>query len=68
MIKVLYEGDIAKAMKGSEPGQTNGGAFIYEVQDVPAAVTLEQVIEAVRKVKGKPKHKDYEVKWADLAA
>jgi hypothetical protein len=68
LVKVLYEGEITKALKNAEPGITSGGANVYEVQDVPASVTLDDVIAAFRAVGGKPKHKDHEVKWADLVA
>ncbi len=68
MVKVAYEGLVTKALKNSEAGPTSGGSFIYEVEDVPAGITLDEVIEAVKKAGGKPKHKDHVVKWADLAA
>ena len=68
LVKVLYEGDIGKALKNAEAGLTSGGAVIYEIQGVPADVTFDQVVQAMQKVRGKPQHKDHEVKWADLVA
>jgi hypothetical protein len=69
MIKVAYEGLVTQASRLAEPGVTNGGASIYEVQGVPADLTVEDVIAAFRKLgKTPPEHKDHEVKWATLAA
>ena len=68
MIKVAYEGAVTKALKNAEAGLTSGGAVVYEVRDVPANLTVEDVVEAVRKVGGKPAHTDHEVRWADLVA
>ena len=68
MVKIAYEGGVIPALKNAEAGPTSGGAVIYEVQGVPAGVTLDEVIEAVKRVGGKPKHVDHEVEWADLIA
>lgn len=68
MIKVAYEGAVTKALKNAEAGLTSGGAVVYEVRDVPANLTVDDVVEAVKRVGGKPKHLDHEVKWADLVA
>ncbi|MCE1234968.1 MAG: hypothetical protein LWW93_01290 [Hyphomicrobiales bacterium] len=68
MVKVAYEGAVTKALKNAEAGLTNGGAIVYEIEGVPAGLTLDDVIEAVKKVGGKPKHVDHVVKWTDLAA
>lgn len=68
MVKVAYEGAVTKALKNAEAGLTSGGAVVYEVEGVPANLTLDDVIEAVKRVGGKPAHKDHVVKWADLAA
>ena len=68
MVKVAYEGAVTKALKNAEAGLTNGGAIVFEVEGVPSSVTLDEVIEAVKKAQGKPPHIDYVVKWADLAA
>ncbi|WP_237153169.1 hypothetical protein [Oryzibacter oryziterrae] len=68
MIKVAYEGLVTQASRLAEPGLTNGGASIYEVQGVPGELSIDDVIESFRKLgKTPPKHRDYEVKWADLA-
>ena len=69
LIKVAYEGLVTTAAKTADPGLTSGGATIYEVQDVPASVTIDEVIAAFKaRNRVPPKHKDFEVKWADLAA
>ncbi len=67
-VKVAYEGAVTKALKNAEAGLTNGGAIVYEVEGVPASLDLDDVIEAIKKVDGKPPHKDHVVKWADLAS
>jgi len=68
MVKVAYEGAVTKALKNAEAGLTSGGAVVYEVQGVPANLGIDDVVEAVKRVGGKPKHTDHEVKWADLVA
>lgn len=68
MVKIAYEGLVTKALKNSEAGPTSGGSFIYEVEGVPANLTVEDVIAAVKKVGGKPPHKDHVVQWIDIAA
>ncbi len=68
MIKVAGEGLIAKAHRSADPGPTSGYSTIYEVQNVPDSATVEDVIEAMKKVNGKPEHTDYEVDWASLSA
>lgn len=67
MVKVAYEGAVTKALKSAEAGLTSGGAVVYEVEGVPASMTLDDVIEAVKKAGGKPPHTDHVVKWADIA-
>ena len=68
MIKVAYEGLVTTAAKTADPGVTSGGATIYEVQDVPAHLAVDDVVAAFKKVgRTPPKHRDYEVKWADIA-
>jgi hypothetical protein len=67
MVKVAYEGAVTKALKSAEAGPTTGGVVVYEVRDVPANLTIDDVVDAVKRVGGKPKHTDHEVKWADLA-
>lgn len=67
LIKVAYEGLVTTAAKTADPGVTSGGATIYEVQEVPSSLTIEDVIGAFRKLgRTPPHHKDFEVKWADL--
>lgn len=68
MVKVAYEGAVAKALASAEAGLTSGGAVVYEIEGVPADVTLDAVIEAVKRAGGKPPHADHVVQWADIAA
>ena len=68
MIKVAYEGLVTTAAKTADPGVTSGGATIYEVQDVPAHLTIDEVVAAFRKLgRTPPRHKDHEVRWTDIA-
>lgn len=68
LIKVAYEGLVTTAARTADPGVTSGGAIIYEVQGVPAELTVEAVIEAFKALgRTPPPHVDYEVKWADIA-
>lgn len=68
MVKVAYEGEVTKALKTAEAGLTSGGAVVYEVEGVPSGLTLDDVIEAVKRAGGKPPHRDHVVRWADLTA
>lgn len=68
MVKVAYEGLVTKALKNSIEGPTSGGTVVYSVEGVPANLTLDDVIAAVKKVGGKPVHKDHIVQWSDLVA
>jgi hypothetical protein len=67
MIKVMYEGTVSKALKNAEAGPTTGGVEVFEVRDVPANLTADDVVEAIRRVGGKPPHRNHEVRWADLS-
>lgn len=67
MVKVAYEGAVTKALKSAEAGLTSGGAVVYEVEGVPGSVSLDDVVEAVRKAGGKPPHKDHVVAWTDIS-
>ena len=49
MIKVAGEGLVNKAHRNSDAGPTTGSSVIYEVVNVPADVTEDDVIEAVKK-------------------
>ncbi len=68
MVKVAYEGAVTKALQSAEAGLTSGGAVVYEVEDVPAAVSLDAVVDAVRRAGGKPPHRDHVVAWGDISA
>lgn len=67
-IKVMYEGTPAKASPNADPGLTSGGATIYEIMNVPANLSADDVLAAFIKNGKSPKHKDHEVQWADLAS
>jgi hypothetical protein len=67
-VKGPREGDVGTALMTGEAGLTSGGAVIYQIQGVSTDVMSDQVVPARQKVRGKPKHKDHEVKWADLVA
>lgn len=67
MVKVAYEGAVTKALKNAEAGPTSGGVVVYEVEGVPSGLSLDDVLEAVRRVGGKPPHVDHVVKWTDIA-
>ncbi|MDK9697548.1 MAG: hypothetical protein OEL76_14275 [Siculibacillus sp.] len=67
MVKVAYEGAVTRALKNAEAGLTSGGAVVYEIRGVPAEKTIDDVVDAVKRVGGAPKHTDHEVDWADIA-
>jgi hypothetical protein len=67
MVKVAYEGTVAKALKTAEAGETSGGEVVYEVEGVPASLSVDDVVAAVRRAGGKPPHRDHVVAWADIA-
>lgn len=68
MVKVAGEGLVNKAHRHSDPGPTTGSSIIYEVMNVPAGVSDDAVVEAVKKVWRAVPHNDaYEVDFAALA-
>jgi hypothetical protein len=67
MIKVAGEGLVNKAHRNSDAGPTSGSSVIYEVTNVPAHVTEDEVIEAIKKVfSSVPHNKAYEVDFTAL--
>lgn len=68
MLKGPRDGDVGTALMTAEAGLTSGGAVIYQIQGVSTDVTSDHVVPARQKVRGKPKHKDHGVKWAELVA
>jgi len=66
MIKVAGEGAISKAHRTADVGPTSGSSIVYEIQNVPDGVSLEDVIEAF---KGhNPAPNTYEIEYAALKA
>jgi hypothetical protein len=66
MIKVAGEGAITKAHRTADVGPTSGSSVVYEIQNVPEGVSLEDVIETFRSFK--PVEKTYEYDYAALKA
>ncbi len=65
MIKVAREGLVSKAHRTADVGPTSGDSIVYEIQNVPDGVSVDDVIAAFRKAK--PAEKPYEIDWATLA-
>lgn len=67
MIKVAGEGLIEKAHRLADPGPTSGSSVIYEVQNVPDDMKVEDVIAKMKEHKGMPPHNAaYEVDFTAL--
>ncbi len=66
MIKVAGEGLVSKAHRNADLGPTSGSSVVYEVQNVPAGVSDEDVVAAFKSFK--PAEKQYEIDWATLKA
>lgn len=64
MIKVAGEGLVSKAHRNADVGPTSGSSVVYEVQNIPAGVSDEEVITAFKGFK--PADKQYEIDWATL--
>lgn len=65
MIKVAREGLISKAVKTADVGPTSSDSIVYEIQNVPADRTLDDVIAAFRTYA--TKDGVYEIDWSELA-
>ncbi len=66
MNKVAGEGAITKAHRTADVGPTSGSSVVYEIQNVPEGVSLEDVIDAFQGFK--PDEKTYEYDYATLKA
>lgn len=64
MIKVAREGLISKAHRSADVGPTTGDSIVYEIQDVPDGVSVDDVIAVFKSYK--PAEKVYEISFADL--
>lgn len=64
MIKVAGEGLVSKAHRNADVGPTSGSSVVYEVQNVPAGVSDDEVIAAFKA--NKPTGTTYEIDWAAL--
>ena len=66
MIKKAGEGLISQAHRNADVGPTSGSSVVYEIQNVPSDVSVDDVIA---KFKGyKAVEKVYEIDWAALSA
>ena len=64
MIKVAGEGLVSKAHRNADVGPTTGSSIVYEVQNVPAGISDDEVIAAFKA--NKPTGSAYEIDWAAL--
>lgn len=65
MIKKAGEGLVSQAHRSADVGPTSGSSIVYEIQNVPEGVGVDDVIAAFRTYR--PADKVYEIDWADLA-
>ncbi|MBP2301422.1 hypothetical protein [Azospirillum picis] len=65
MIKKAGEGLVSKAHRSADVGPTSGSSVVYEIQNVPADVSEDDVIAAFKTYK--PVDKVYEIEWAELS-
>lgn len=66
MIKKAGEGLISQAHRNADVGPTSGSSVVYEIQNVPSGVSVDDVIAAFKTYK--PAEKVYEIDWATLSA
>ena len=66
MIKKAGEGLISQAHRNADVGPTSGSSVVYEILNVPAGVTVDDVIAAFKTFQ--PADKKYEYDYADLSA
>ena len=64
MIKKAGEGLITQAHRNADVGPTSGSSVVYEILNVPADVTVDDVIAAFKTFK--PSDKKYEYDFAEL--
>ncbi|CCG07501.1 hypothetical protein [Pararhodospirillum photometricum] len=68
MIKVAGEGLVNQAHRNSDAGPTTGSSVIYEVINVPAGVSADDVVALIKKdPKNIPHNTAYEVEYTALA-
>ncbi|NUB13424.1 hypothetical protein GAY28_12325 [Azospirillum brasilense] len=65
MIKKAGEGLISQAHRNADVGPTSGSSVVYEILNVPAGVSVDDVIAAFKTFK--PEDKKYEYDYADLS-
>lgn len=64
MIKVAREGLVSKAHRSADVGPTSGDSIVYEIQNVPDGVGVDDVIAAFKGFK--PAEGKYEIEFASL--
>lgn len=64
MIKKAGEGLITQAHRNADVGPTSGSSVVYEILNVPAGVSVDDVIAAFKTFK--PADKTYEYDYAAL--
>lgn len=65
MIKRAGEGLVSQAHRNADVGPTSGSSVVYEIQNVPGDVTVDDVIAAFKTYK--PADKVYEIDWSALS-
>ncbi|ALG69956.1 hypothetical protein VY88_10335 [Azospirillum thiophilum] len=65
MIKKAGEGLVSQAHRSADVGPTSGSSVVYEVQNVPSGVSVDDVIAAFKTYK--PVDKVYEIDWSALS-
>lgn len=65
MIKKAGEGLVSQAHRNADVGPTSGSSVVYEIQNIPDGVSVDDVIAAFKTFK--PTEKKYEYDWSDLA-
>lgn len=64
MIKKAGEGLISQAHRNADVGPTSGSSVVYEILNVPAGVSVDDIIAAFKTFK--PADKKYEYDYAEL--
>ncbi|KAA0688298.1 hypothetical protein [Azospirillum brasilense] len=65
MIKKAGEGLISQAHRNADVGPTSGSSVVYEILNVPAGVSVDDIIAAFKTFK--PVDKKYEYDYAELS-
>jgi len=66
MIKRAGEGLVSQAHRNADVGPTSGSSVVYEIQNVPSGVSVDDVIAAFKTYK--PAEKVYEIEWSALSS